>query len=147
MQGVISDPFNWCLANGENWYAVFFNESVPCVWFVEDRCRQMSCERLTPGSVTERQCIQNCVKFTLDTSGQPARATLMQLMNECDAQFAQRTYTPAALQQQMRASSSSGDVSQSDLVNAISLLQRFAIIQAAESLTFASTQAEYAVGT
>ena len=90
IQGVIVDPFNWCLANGDNWYAVFYNESVPCVWFVEDRCRQMSCERLTPGSATERQCIHNCVKFTLETHGQHARTTLTQMMQECDAQAALR---------------------------------------------------------
>ena len=56
------------------------------------------------------------------------------------------TYSPASLQQQMRASSLSGDVSQADLVNAISTMQRFSIIQVAESATFASTQAEYAIG-
>ena len=147
MQGVASDPFQWCLANGENWHAVFFNQSVPCVWSVEDRCRQLSCERLTAGTVAERQCIQNCVNFTVATNGQQAQEALTRLMQECDAQVARRSYAPQALQQQIRASSLSGEVSQADLVNAISTLQRFSIMQLSESTTFASTQTEYAVGT
>ena len=146
MLGLATDPFQWCMSKGDSWHTIFFNQSVPCTWFVEDRCRQMSCERLTAGSTTERQCIQDCVKFTLDTAGSQARTSLTQLMQECDASVAQKTYAPAALQQQMRAASLSGDVSQSDLVNAMSIMQRFSIIQLAESLTFASTQAEYAVG-
>ncbi|CAJ1327161.1 unnamed protein product [Effrenium voratum] len=142
MQGITDAPRAWCMAQGSNWHESFFNQSVPCVWLAEDKCREEFCHQ-APAAFSS-QCLMGCVQLVF-TQFQQARPAVMEAMTKCDSQVAQKAYSPTNLRAQA-SDVGFGAMDEADIMNSMLSTQRLTIIGFSESMTWASIQAEYAVG-
>lgn len=144
MSGILDSHRDWCLFQGSDWYESFFNQSVPCIWLVEDRCRDQLCGQVS--SQQTAQCLMGCLHLTLSQNPQ-MKQNVLQVFENCDADSASRTYSAASL----RASTPSvptdyATMSEADIIKSMQIAQRLTTMSFSETITWASLQSEYAVG-
>lgn len=143
MQGLAGNVNKWCLKNGEDWHKSFYNQSVPCVWMIEDRCRELVCSQAPESALVK--CLQECVSFAVDNTGATARAAVMTAARNCGPE-AGASYTPTAPGTSWRSAQSASTSDLMELYNTVLAVQRSVVIDSAQVMTLASTQAEYVVG-
>lgn len=61
IQGVLESD-TWCASKGADWHKAFFNNTVSCVWSIEDVCREHVCSQVDADASS---CLLDCIPFLL----------------------------------------------------------------------------------
>jgi len=139
--GVLTDPKAWCAEKGADWYSSFYDTSVGCAWAIEDKCHEVYCAPITADLT---QCLPNCLPYVAKVLGtKQVIAGVKDTMSSCidkSKPFKLKKATPVP----QNINDRDGMIALfRNVVNG----QRQAILIASETITLASVQAEYAVGT
>lgn len=134
----ISDTESWCKKKGADWHSAFYNDTVRCIWELDDNCRDQFCKQSSQPELVE--CLTNCIPFTLKQ--QPQRKALFhEKLKSCTQEN-----RPFSLGAPPVASFKTDVNDPPKLYDLMVYSQRRAIVGGAEAVSMASMQAEYVVG-